>query len=143
MASTRAQRSVSVDSGKPSPAAGLAKDPKPRPKRVLPQTPVDSSTSSAQLQKPHPGSQSAGTSSLLRKSVTAFPGASEGTGTSDAPLMSQTSVLEAGSRLSTLPTGIPGWGQRDFVSPIKQVPQGEGEDSSVTVAVRVRPFSER
>lgn len=58
----------------------------------------------------------------------------------DASHTSQASVQEAGSRLSVSP---PGKGRRDFVSPVKFIQPGEGEDSSVTVAVRVRPFSER
>ena len=140
MASTRVQRSVSVDTAKSSPTASRAKDPKPHPKRVLPPTPADINTSSAQPQNIPPGPQSAVTTSMLQRSATAFAGTGEGTG---ASLMSQTSVMEAGSRLSTLPTGVPGRGRRDFVSPIKPIPPGEGEDSSVTVAVRVRPFSER
>ena len=143
MASTRVHRSVSVDAGKQSPAASQAKDPQPRSKRVLPQTPTDLSTSSTQRQNARSRPRSAGTTSMLQRSATAFAGSSEGTDIPDASLMSQTSVLEAGSRLSTPPTGVPGLGRRDFVSPIKQMPPGEGEDSSVTVAVRVRPFSER
>lgn len=61
-------------------------------------------------------------------------------GAIDASHTSQASVQEAGSRLSVSP---PGTRRRDFVSPVKFIQPGEGEDSSVTVAVRVRPFSER
>ena len=55
-------------------------------------------------------------------------------------LMSQSSVKEAGSRISSSPPGV--LPKREFVSPVKFAPGG-GEDSSVVVAVRVRPFSER
>lgn len=58
----------------------------------------------------------------------------------DASHTSQASVQEAGSRLSFSP---PGTRRRNFVSPVRISRPAEGEDSSVTVAVRVRPFSER
>ncbi len=43
-----------------------------------------------------------------------------------------------------MPPGVPG--KRDFVSPVRLsriTKEGGGEDSSVAVAVRVRPFSKR
>ena len=52
--------------------------------------------------------------------------------------LSQTSVLEAGSIIGG--THPP---RRDFVSPVKLVSAEDGVDSSVTVAVRVRPLSDR
>ena len=52
--------------------------------------------------------------------------------------LSQASVLEAGSIIGgAYPP------KRDFVSPVKLVPAEESVDSSVTVAVRVRPLSDR
>ena len=52
--------------------------------------------------------------------------------------LSQMSVLEAGSIIGGVYPP-----KRDFVSPVKLVPVEEGVDSSVTVAVRVRPLSDR
>lgn len=56
----------------------------------------------------------------------------------DVSELSQMSVLEAGSIIGR---AYPP--RRDFVSPVKLVPVEEGVDSSVTVAVRVRPLSDR
>lgn len=92
-----------------------ARDSKPRPKRVLPQIPATKPVCPL----------SAG-----RRSVT------------ETRDVSQALLLEAGSRLSTSPPAVAG-GRREFVSPVKFQSLSEGEDSSVTVAVRVRPFSKR
>ena len=55
--------------------------------------------------------------------------------------LSSQAVAEAGSRIgATSPSRAVG--KRVFVSPVKFAPP-EGVDSSVTVAVRVRPFSKR
>ena len=59
----------------------------------------------------------------------------------DLSHLSQTFMLEVGSRLRIPPPGVPG--KREFVSPVKSKISEEGEDCSVTVAVRVRPFSKR
>ena len=52
--------------------------------------------------------------------------------------LNQTSILEAGSIIGGAHPP-----KRDFVSPVKLIPIDEGVDSSVTVAVRVRPLSDR
>ena len=52
--------------------------------------------------------------------------------------LSQSTILEAGSIIGGVHPP-----KRDFVSPVKLLPSEEGVDSSVTVAVRVRPLSDR
>ena len=52
--------------------------------------------------------------------------------------LSQSTILEAGSIIGGAHPP-----RRDFVSPVKLLPSEEGVDSSVTVAVRVRPLSDR
>lgn len=102
------------------------RDAKTRPRRVLPQIP--------------PGMPARPLSAPAARRLRSV-GSETGAGNAiDVSHTSQASVLEAGSRLSTSP---PGMGRRDFVSPVKFSQLMDGEDSSVTVAVRVRPFSER
>ena len=78
------------------------------------------------------------TSSLLKSSISA--GSLPSTDTrkvKDADRrMSQGAVLDATTKLLSST-------QARIIVPPGTVPESEGEDSSVTVAVRVRPFSER
>ncbi len=58
--------------------------------------------------------------------------------------LSQVSVLEAEPRITATHPGVPG--KRDFVSPVRLsriTEEGGWGDSTVAIAVRVRPFSKR
>ena len=101
-------------------------DVKPRPRRVLPQVP--------------PGRSARPVSAPAARGLRSVGSETGACDTIDESHMSQASVLEAGFRLTASP---PGMGKRDFVSPVKFSQLVDGEDSSVTVAVRVRPYSER
>ena len=101
-----------------------SRDEKGKPRRVLPRIPTDVPPV---LPRPSSGKrtsfQEAQDSSINLTNVTE---------------LSQTSVLEAGSIIGGAHPP-----KRDFVSPVKLVSGEEGVDSSVTVAVRVRPLSDR
>ena len=99
-----------------------SRDEKSKPRRVLPRIPTDV-TPVLPLSSSKRVSQAAEESSINLTNVTE---------------LSQTSVLEAGSIIGGAHPP-----RRDFVSPVKLVSGNEGVDSSVTVAVRVRPLSDR
>lgn len=98
-----------------------SRDEKSKTRRVLPRVPTDVTPV-----LPPPSSRK---SSKAQESTLNLTNVTE---------LSQTSVLEAGSIIGgAYPP------KRDFVSPVKLVSGDEGVDSSVTVAVRVRPLSDR
>ena len=105
-----------------------SRDEKSRIKRVLPRIPSDV----APVLPP-----TTTTRSSSRRSSQAQDCSLDLTNVTD---LSQSSVLEAGSIIGGAHPP-----RRDFVSPVKlvRVSDEEGVDSSVTVAVRVRPLSHR
>ena len=101
-----------------------SRDEKGKARRVLPRIPSDV----APVLPPTSRSSS-------RRSSQAQDSSLDLTNVTD---LSQTSVLEAGTIIGGAHPP-----RRDFVSPVKLVSAEDGVDSSVTVAVRVRPLSDR
>lgn len=101
-----------------------SRDEKGKTKRVLPRVPCDV----APVLPPTSRSSSRRSSQAQNSSLDL----------ANVTDLSQTSVLEAGSIIGGVHPP-----RRDFVSPVKLVSAEEGVDSSVTVAVRVRPLSDR
>ena len=102
-----------------------SRDEKSKMRRVLPRIPSDVA----------PVLPPATSRSSSRRSSQAQDSSLDLTNVAD---LSQTSVLEAGSIIGGAHPP-----RRDFVSPVKLVAAEDGVDSSVTVAVRVRPLSDR
>ena len=100
-----------------------SRDEKCKTRRVLPQVPTDVTPVLP------PSNSSSRRTSREKNSSLDLTNVTE---------LSQTTVLEAGSIIGGAHPP-----RRDFVSPVKLVPAEEGIDSSVTVAVRVRPLSDR
>ena len=101
-----------------------SRDEKSKTRRVLPRVPSDVAPVLPQSSR-----------SSSRRSSQAQDSSLDLTNVTD---LSQTSVLEAGSIIGGAHPP-----RRDFVSPVKLVSAEDGVDSSVTVAVRVRPLSDR
>ena len=101
-----------------------SRDEKSKTRRVLPRVPSDVAPVLPQSSR-----------SSSRRSSQAQDSSLDLTNVTD---LSQTSVLEAGSIIGGAHPP-----RRDFVSPVKLASAEDGVDSSVTVAVRVRPLSDR
>ena len=112
-----------------------------KPKRSLPQLPqgvkpLRPSSAGRQISKKTP---QASTSSLINDTL-------DLTTVSELSEISQTILLNRTDEISTIPatdSTMQPTPKRDIVSPVRFARPGEGEDSSVTVAVRVRPLNDR